>query len=61
MTSNGLWIKDEKKNHINIINAEKIEGDYLYNVVISQFNKSYVFKRLIVADQANIKSNNWKI
>ncbi len=61
VTSNGLWIKDEKKNHINIINAEKIEGDYLYNVVISQFNKSYVFKRLIVADQANIKSNNWKI
>ncbi len=61
VTSNGLWIKDEIDNHINIINAEKIEGEYIYNVVISQFNKSYVFKKLIVADQANINSNNWKI
>tara|TARA_B100000524_G_C23640293_1_gene366430 strand:- start:854 stop:1720 length:867 start_codon:yes stop_codon:yes gene_type:complete len=61
VTSNGLWIKDEINNHINIINAEKIEDDYIYNIVISQFNKSYVFKKLIVADQANIKFNEWKI
>ena len=61
VTSNGLWIKDEVNDKINIINAEKIEGNFLYNVVISQFDKSYKFKKLITSDKANIKKNEWEI
>ena len=41
VTENGLWIKDEVDNKINIINAEKIENKILKNVTINQFSKDY--------------------
>ena len=44
ITENGLWIKDEIDNKINIINAEKIIGDELMNVEIIQFDYSYTFE-----------------
>ena len=41
VTENGLWIKDEIDNKINIINAEKIENQTLKFVTINQFTKDY--------------------
>jgi len=41
VTENGLWIKDEIDNIINIINAEKIISHFLINVSISQFNQDF--------------------
>ena len=61
ITENGLWIKDEINNKINIINAEKIEKDLLVNVEIIQFNKNFVFDQSIIADEVNIKNYKWKI
>ncbi len=61
ITENGLWIKDEINNKINIINAEKIEKDLLINVEIIQFDKNFVFNQSIIAEKVNIKNYNWEI
>ena len=61
ITSNGLWIKDETKENINLINAEKIENIYLRNVIITQFNKNFEFQRIISSDKVNIKKNIWLV
>ena len=41
VTENGLWIKDEINNNINIINADLISDEKLINVTINQFSKNY--------------------
>ena len=61
ITSNGLWIKDETKENINLINADKIENIYLKNVIITQFNKNFEFQRIISSDKVNIKKNIWLV
>ncbi len=61
VTENGLWIKDEIDNKINIINAEKIENDKLKFVTINQFSKDYKILGSILADEIDIKSKNWII
>jgi len=40
VTENGLWIKDEVNGISSIINAEKIQGNFLKKVTIVQFSKS---------------------
>ena len=61
VTENGLWIKDEIDDYINIINAEKIDGKYLKQVTINQFSKDYVNLNNIVADEINIEKKDWLI
>ena len=61
ITSNGLWIKDETSKNINLINAEKIENNFLENVIITQFDKNYEFKKIISAKQVDIESKSWII
>ncbi len=59
VTENGLWIKDEINNSINIINAEKISNSTLYDVTINQFTGGYEnFKNMIV-DEVDIKNKKW--
>ena len=59
ITENGLWIKDEINNEINIINANKLEGEFLVNVVISQFDKDFKIIRTIQSKKVNITTVNW--
>ena len=61
VTENGLWIKDEVNNKINIINAEKIENQTLKIVTINQFSKDYKNLQNILADEINISNKKWKI
>ncbi len=61
VTENGLWIKDEINNKINIINAEKIENQILKSVTINIFSKDYENLENILADEINIKNKEWKI
>ena len=61
VTENGLWIKDEVDNKINIINASKIEGKYLKDVTINQFSDDYSIELNIVANEIDIKNKNWII
>ena len=61
VTENGLWIKDEIDDYINIINAEKIDGKILKQVTINQFSKDYTNVKNIVADEINIEKKEWLI
>ena len=61
VTENGLWIKDEIDNQINIINAEKINKEYLINVTISQLSKDFNLIQNIKAEKINIQKNLWLI
>ncbi len=59
VTENGLWIKDEISNNINIINAERIDGNTLYEITINQFTENYDNFNNILVDEANIENKNW--
>ena len=61
ITENGLWIKDEINDVINIINADKISDNFLINVSITQFDKNFELIQNINTEEADIKSTNWFI
>ena len=61
ITENGLWIKDEIDNVINIVNADRINKNYLINVSITQFNKKFELIQNISSKKVDISKNNWVI
>ena len=61
VNENGLWIKDEVDNSINIINAEIFENDTLKKLIITQMDKDFNIVKTIVGKSANIQKNTWKI
>jgi lipopolysaccharide export system permease protein len=61
ITENGLWIKDEIDGKINIVNANKVDNQFLIDVSITQFNKDFEINNIINADKVDISSNIWKL
>ncbi len=61
ITENGLWIKDEINQEINIINASKVDEEFLINVSITQFTENYDYIRTIESDKINISSFIWRV
>ena len=61
ITNNGLWIKDNVKNNINIINASKIDDIYLLNASITELDSNFNVKRHIQSEKIDISSKNWII
>ena len=61
ITENGIWIKDQRGENINIINANSFNNKYLYNVDIVQFDKNFNFKRNIVSKSILIENKKWVI
>ena len=61
VTNNGLWIKDEIDDKINIINANKIDNEFLLDASITQLNKNFEVLNIIKTKKINISSFNWKI
>jgi len=61
VTKNGLWIKDVIEDNNLIINAEKIENNFLINAYISIFDLKFNNIRNIKADKININQKNWLI
>jgi lipopolysaccharide export system permease protein len=61
ITENGLWIKDEINQEINIINASKVDKEFLIDVSIAQFNKNYDYVRMIESSKIDISSYNWQV
>ena len=61
ITENGLWIKDEINDNINIINASKINNEFLLNVSITRFNKDFNVIELLESEKIDITSKKWKI
>jgi lipopolysaccharide export system permease protein len=61
ITKNGLWIKDEINESINIINASKIDNNFLLDVSITKFNKNFNIIETIESKKIDITSNKWRI
>ena len=61
ITKNGLWIKDEFNNNINIINANKVDNEFLLDVSITSFNKDFSLIEIIQSKKIDITSRKWKI
>ena len=59
INENGLWIKDENEKTVSIINAEKIENNYLEDVSISQMDKEYKLIKTLIADRVDITNKKW--
>ena len=59
ITKNGLWIKDLVDEEVKIINASKIDENYLIDVFISEFDDNYNLKRSIVSNKVDIKDYQW--
>ena len=61
ITNNGLWIKDNIKNNINIINASKIDDRFLLNASVTELDTDFKVKRHIQSEKIDISSKNWII
>jgi lipopolysaccharide export system permease protein len=61
ITENGLWIKDEINENINIINAGKVNNEFLLNVSITRFNKDFDVVEILQSEKVDITSKKWKI
>ena len=61
VTENGLWIKDEINESINIINAEKVDGNFLLDVSITRFNNNFDIIEMLQSKKIDISSKRWKI
>ena len=61
ITENGLWIKDEKDEVINFINAKKFSLNSFRKCSIIQLDKDFNFIKNIQSEKSEIKDNNWKL
>ena len=61
ITENGLWIKDEINDEINITNAGKVNDEFLLNVSITRFNKDFNVVEILQSEKVDITSKNWII
>tara|TARA_Y100001970_G_scaffold269496_1_gene362082 strand:- start:231 stop:1313 length:1083 start_codon:yes stop_codon:yes gene_type:complete len=61
ITENGIWIKDEIGENINIINANRFQNKILYDVDIIQFDKNFNYKKNIISKEILIKDKSWLI
>ena len=61
VNENGLWLKDEINNKINIINANIFEKNILGDITISQLDKDFNLTKTFIVEKANIEKNTWKL
>lgn len=61
ITNNGLWIRDMIDGNVNMINASKIDKNYLLDAIITEFDIDYNPIRNIRSEKINIKSKEWII
>ena len=59
ITKNGLWIKDNVDGKVNIINALKIENEFLIDTFITQFDENYEVIKNIQSSKVDISKNDW--
>ena len=61
VNDSGLWIKDNLENKSLIIKAEKIDNNFLNEVIINEFNKNYELIRIIRSKKIDISLFDWEI
>ena len=59
ITENGIWIKDQVEENINIINANNFQNNFLYEVDILQFDKDFNLLKNIITSKILIKDKTW--
>ena len=59
VTENGIWIKDEFDEKIYIINAKRIQKEYLQNVLISEFDQNFDLIKMIKSPSVDISNFEW--
>ena len=61
VTNNGLWIKDYVEKKKIIVNADRIDENFLINVNISEFDNDFNLIQIVTSEKIDIKSNNWRL
>ena len=61
VTENGIWIKDEFDGNLYIINAKRINKEYLEDVLISEFDQKFDLIRMVKSPVINIANKKWVI
>ena len=61
ITNNGLWIKDVVDEKILMINASKIEENFIVDVFISEFDKNFEIIRNLKSKKVDIRNKKWLI
>ena len=59
--SNGLWLKDEINEESFIINATNKKEQFLYNVIITKFDKNNNLLEIISSEKVDISNKEWNI
>ena len=59
ITKNGLWIKDAQKDGVIVINADKIENQYLINSSITKLDKDFIITQNIIANKIDVTNEEW--
>ena len=59
ITKNGLWIKDNQKDDIMIINADKIENEFLINSSITRLDEDFKISQNIIAEKIDVSNKEW--
>ena len=57
ITKNGLWIKDKIDEKILITNSSSIQGNFLINTFITEFNNDFKVTKNIQSEKINIQNN----
>ena len=61
ITNNGLWIRDKIENKTIIINASKIDQNYLIDNFITEFDSEFNVTKNIMSKKINISKKEWLI
>ena len=61
ITKNGLWIKDKIGNNINIVNANRLDNEFLIDVSITKFDQNFNIIDIIEAKKVDITLKKWKV
>ena len=61
ITSNGIWIREKDLTKNTIIRAASIEGNYLNEITIYEFDESNDFVKRIEAETADISFLKWNL
>ncbi len=61
ITNNGLWIKDRIDNKVIITNSSSVDGNYLYDNFITEFDEDFNVIRNIKSKKIDISKKQWNI
>ena len=61
ITKNGLWIKNTINDKITIVNASKIDNNFLLDVFITEFDKNFNVERNIKSEKVDTSSKEWLV